>query len=634
MVNCYFIFGFKKQTEEFLFCYYMSVYSAYIINNPNIYFYYHFEPYGEWWEKLKQIPNIKFIKVNIPTHIGKKTIKKVAHKADWLRMNLLYKYGGIYLDIDTICVKPWENLLLNHDVVLGEEDNNNVPTICNAIMYSKPKSAFFNKWLNLYEKYFVSDGWGEASLQLPHILSEKFPDLLNLQKPDTFFIPTWTKIEDIFVNKKNIPNKLVSLHLWESFSLKFMSKIKDISWAYKNKDTLYGKLLLNIIEKSKCSNIINSPMSKHTIPLNIFITYKTKNMQPDMINNIESLKKKNPEFKLYFYDDKMCEDFLKEFFNEDVLYCFKKLKPGAYKADLWRCCILYIYGGIYMDIKLNTVNNFKLIDLTDKEYFVIDTPACCGKMGIWNGLLVCNKNNNILKKTIDCILENVNNNKYCSDTLSVSGPNLIVDFFTKKQFNNLELKLKENREQIYICNGNNKLLESYYKYRKDLQNDNYTTYSEYWVNRDIYNYPKIIFSNIIINKKNDNKYQDIIFEKFYPLIYIKNLKRNIKHATNLYYFDNLYSSHYSEYKNDIYIIHTIKKKFYDKHRFLYFISKFDKNIDLIYHTELFLLDLESDIKNIIITKDSIEIAYIDKYNYKIMVLKLNDINKLKRYLHS
>ena len=53
------------------------------------------------------------------------------------------------------------------------------------------------------------------------------------------------------------------------------------------KDTLYGKLLLNIIEKSKCSNIINSPMSKHTIPLNIFITYKTKNMQPDMINNIE-----------------------------------------------------------------------------------------------------------------------------------------------------------------------------------------------------------------------------------------------------------------------------------------------------------------------------------------------------------
>ena len=39
---CHFVFGMKKQTEEFLFCYYIAVYSAYLINNPDIiYFYYH-----------------------------------------------------------------------------------------------------------------------------------------------------------------------------------------------------------------------------------------------------------------------------------------------------------------------------------------------------------------------------------------------------------------------------------------------------------------------------------------------------------------------------------------------------------------------------------------------------------------
>ena len=32
----HFVFGLKKQTEEFLFCYFLSVYSAYIINNPDI----------------------------------------------------------------------------------------------------------------------------------------------------------------------------------------------------------------------------------------------------------------------------------------------------------------------------------------------------------------------------------------------------------------------------------------------------------------------------------------------------------------------------------------------------------------------------------------------------------------------
>ena len=48
--------------------------------------------------------------------------------------------------------------------------------------------------------------------------------------------------------------------------------------------------------------------------------------------------------------------------------------PGAYKADLWRYCILYIYGGIYIDIKLEPINGFRFRELLDKEYFVLDCP--------------------------------------------------------------------------------------------------------------------------------------------------------------------------------------------------------------------------------------------------------------------
>ena len=47
----HFIFGLKPQKDEFLFIYYLSVLSAYIVNNPNkIYFYYHYEPHGNWWD--------------------------------------------------------------------------------------------------------------------------------------------------------------------------------------------------------------------------------------------------------------------------------------------------------------------------------------------------------------------------------------------------------------------------------------------------------------------------------------------------------------------------------------------------------------------------------------------------------
>lgn len=52
----HFIFGLKKQTDEFLFVYYVAILSAKLVNNPDkIYLYYHYPPFGEWWEKTKNL---------------------------------------------------------------------------------------------------------------------------------------------------------------------------------------------------------------------------------------------------------------------------------------------------------------------------------------------------------------------------------------------------------------------------------------------------------------------------------------------------------------------------------------------------------------------------------------------------
>ena len=70
----------------------------------------------------------------------------------------------------------------------------------------------------------------------------------------------------------------------------------------------------------------------------------------------------------------MRREFISKYFNKDVLEAYDTLLPGAYKADLWRYCILYKMGGIYMDIKYTLSNNtYKLINLTDKEYYVRDS---------------------------------------------------------------------------------------------------------------------------------------------------------------------------------------------------------------------------------------------------------------------
>ena len=51
----HFVFGLKPQENEFMFIYYLSVLSAYIVNKPDkIYFYYHYKPYGKWWDRLSE----------------------------------------------------------------------------------------------------------------------------------------------------------------------------------------------------------------------------------------------------------------------------------------------------------------------------------------------------------------------------------------------------------------------------------------------------------------------------------------------------------------------------------------------------------------------------------------------------
>ena len=245
----HFIFGLQEQNEPFMFAYYLSVYSASKVNNPDkIYFYYHWEPYGEWWNKLKEIPNIELVKVDLPTHIGEHKLYKTAHRADQLRMEVLWEKGGVYMDIDTISVKPYHYLLEN-DVVLGKEMDPHRPIqngICNAVMFSKPNSLFFKTWRELYPKTFNPNGWREASIVLPEQIAKQLPMLLKLVEADYFFLPNYTEVNKIFSIEYDIPENLTILHYWETFSIPYLRNIKGWDWAKNNSHTLFGKIMNKI----------------------------------------------------------------------------------------------------------------------------------------------------------------------------------------------------------------------------------------------------------------------------------------------------------------------------------------------------------------------------------------------------
>jgi len=94
---------------------------------------------------------------------------------------------------------------------------------------------------------------------------------------------------------------------------------------------------------------------KNIIPKRIFQTHKTieyvKN-QPATRSAINSWRKFVPEFGYHFYTDSMCDAFMKtemEPLFPNIYNAYRRLPLSVMRADLWRYCVVYKYGGIYTD---------------------------------------------------------------------------------------------------------------------------------------------------------------------------------------------------------------------------------------------------------------------------------------------
>ena len=172
------------------------------------------------------------------------------------------------------------------------------------------------------------------------------------------------------------------------------------------------------------------------IPANIFQTWQTHKLPLQMFNAIKTIKGQNPRFNYYLFSDSDCRLFISKNFEPAVLNAYDRLIPGAYKADLWRYCILYKFGGIYLDIKYVPDNNFKFVNLLTKEHFVLDQD----NDGIYNAFMVCKAGNEILLKAINQIVENVKNKFYGNSFLEPTGPKLLSKYFTHQEKMALDMR--------------------------------------------------------------------------------------------------------------------------------------------------------------------------------------------------
>ena len=205
------------------------------------------------------------------------------------------------------------------------------------------------------------------------------------------------------------------------------------------------------------------------------------NLSEFFVGLINKWKLSNPDFEHRYYSESDRLSFIKENFEEKVYRAYCRIIPGAYKADLWRYCILYNYGGFYVDIDTLAIGSLKpllekdshLITLIDFNRNVLE-----GNHNLANGFIGVTSGSEIMLRCIDNIVEYVDTNKIPTSKLDFSGPGNLgrsvnvylgnketESFVGKEGFQNEKgiyfLKFEENTENVYdIYNQENIIFQN------------------------------------------------------------------------------------------------------------------------------------------------------------------------------
>lgn len=178
----------------------------------------------------------------------------------------------------------------------------------------------------------------------------------------------------------------------------------------------------------KYKNCIEGNLPLKYIPKKIFqivLSDKT-DIHPKFLENIEHIKRTNPNWNYTLYDDKDIITYLQTYYPPIILYYYNKINPNyaPARADFFRYLLMYREGGVYLDLKSSTKSPLDNIIRPDDEYILshhtCPTQSCIlqtikGEYQQWH--IICRPNHPYLKAVIDRVLNNIEN--YTVDNFGV-----------------------------------------------------------------------------------------------------------------------------------------------------------------------------------------------------------------------
>lgn len=310
------------------------------------------------------------------------------HQSDMFGVSLVKKYGGIWIDaniimtgnIDFILEKEWFSYYDEKDnnpeiFLFATNSNNYVINKIHEILYEI--FSYDDKTLTktkLKEKYNIEDNYLFPQLLIKYLMNN------NEKVRDTIInnhINQWDSIYSLllYTAKRKINNKKdVVLYL----NQKYDSFPKNIEKQCLHKLQGSNKIDNIDINLNSWLYILLNENIGYNIPKIVWQTWKDNNVVPEVQNNINKMKELNPEYDFRLVTDIECDKFIKENFNNQIYEAYLNINPkyGAAKADFWRYCVLYINGGIYLD--LDSFIEEKLSNI------IKDTDEALISLEIWN----------------------------------------------------------------------------------------------------------------------------------------------------------------------------------------------------------------------------------------------------------
>ena len=153
-----------------------------------------------------------FEKVEVPTEIFGNKIENLSHAKDVFQLEILQKYGGVFIDMDVIVLKDLRHLSESNNFVMGRQKNENMVS---AFVIAKKDSFFLHAW---YISYTTFDDriWSYHSGWIPKFLAQNISSEIKALKAEEFAIPGFDNegLQMALLDREYNYSSNYATHLW------------------------------------------------------------------------------------------------------------------------------------------------------------------------------------------------------------------------------------------------------------------------------------------------------------------------------------------------------------------------------------------------------------------------------------